>query len=140
MKGRGGVASSAWHINQIGPPYRSDLWAWAQSSVRWWSFRSKGGGGGSSIDARTLLCRHVCVHVCACVRAHGRVRVRVQCVRWQAHGRGVQTCRRARGLAMLGPAGPIHGGSVRGAEHKKKNVLCRKSAKKPATTNGRSQL
>ena len=33
-----GLASSAWHINDMGPPYRSDAWAWAQSSVRWWSF------------------------------------------------------------------------------------------------------
>ena len=39
----GGGASSAWHINQMGPPYRSDVWAWAQSSVRWWSFQSRGG-------------------------------------------------------------------------------------------------
>ena len=36
---RGGLASSAWHINEMDPPYRSDVWAWAQSSVRWWSFR-----------------------------------------------------------------------------------------------------
>ena len=39
--GRG--ASSAWHISQMGPPYRSDFWAWAQSGVRRWSFRSGGG-------------------------------------------------------------------------------------------------
>ena len=23
-------------IKEMGPPYRSDVWAWAQSSVRWW--------------------------------------------------------------------------------------------------------
>ena len=37
------MASSAWHINQMGPPYRSGVWACIQSSVRWWSFRSHGG-------------------------------------------------------------------------------------------------
>ena len=42
----GGLASSAWHIDQMGPPYRSDVWAWAQSSVRWWS-SSRGRGGGA---------------------------------------------------------------------------------------------
>ena len=31
--GGGGLGSSAWHINQ-GPPHRSDIWAWAQSSVQ----------------------------------------------------------------------------------------------------------
>ena len=29
-----GLASSAWHIDQMGPPYRWDVWAWAQSSVQ----------------------------------------------------------------------------------------------------------
>ena len=32
----GGLASSAQHINQMGPLDRSDVWAWAQSSVWWW--------------------------------------------------------------------------------------------------------
>ena len=29
------MASSAQHINEMGPPYRLDVWAWAQGSVRW---------------------------------------------------------------------------------------------------------
>ena len=41
-----GLASSAWHINQMGPPYRSDVWARAQSSVRWWSVVGLGEEGG----------------------------------------------------------------------------------------------
>ena len=40
---KGGLASSAWHIDQMGPPYRSDVWAWTQSNAQWWmSIRSAG--------------------------------------------------------------------------------------------------
>ena len=28
------MASSAWHINKMGPPYRPNVWAWAQSCAR----------------------------------------------------------------------------------------------------------
>ena len=42
------MASSAWHIDQMAPPYRSDVWAWAQSSVRWWHELRAGAGAGSS--------------------------------------------------------------------------------------------
>ena len=28
------MASSAWHINEMGPPYRPNVWAWAQSCAR----------------------------------------------------------------------------------------------------------
>ena len=42
--GVGGSASSAWRIDRMGPPYRSDVWACAQSNVQWWmSIRSAGG-------------------------------------------------------------------------------------------------
>ena len=42
-RGGGGGASSAWHIDQMGPPYRSGVWAWTQSNVQWWmSIRSAG--------------------------------------------------------------------------------------------------
>ena len=43
LAGVGQLASSAWHIDQMGPPYRSDVWACAQSNVQWWmSIRSAG--------------------------------------------------------------------------------------------------
>ena len=42
--GEGGLASSAWHIDQMGRPPRLDVWACAQSNVQWWmSIRSAGG-------------------------------------------------------------------------------------------------
>ena len=38
------MASSAWHIDQMGQPPRLDVWACAQSNVQWWmSIRSAGG-------------------------------------------------------------------------------------------------
>ena len=53
--GRGGLASSAWHIDQMGQPPRLDVWACAQGNVRWWmSIRSAGG---------TCLCL-----TCACIQ------------------------------------------------------------------------
>jgi hypothetical protein len=29
--GGGGLASSAWHKDQMGPPYRTDVWVWDRS-------------------------------------------------------------------------------------------------------------
>jgi hypothetical protein len=53
--GGGGLASSAWHIDQMGQPPRLDVWACAQSNVQWWmSIRSAGG---------TCLCL-----ICACIQ------------------------------------------------------------------------
>ena len=48
----GGVASSAWHIDQMGQPPRLDVWACAQSNVQWWmSIRSARGTCSSLICA-----------------------------------------------------------------------------------------
>ena len=48
----GGLASSAWHIDQMGQPPRSDVWACAQSNVQWWmSIRSAGGACSYSMCA-----------------------------------------------------------------------------------------
>ena len=40
-------------INEMGPPHHSDVWAWAQSSLRWWSL------------SRACFCRylHICLQI-----------------------------------------------------------------------------
>ena len=40
----GGLTSSAWHIDKMGPPRCLDVWTCAQSNGQWWmSIRSAGG-------------------------------------------------------------------------------------------------